>query len=89
MALQMTLQESDVGYSFAEAYAKVGVFRGDKDITLFVVSWYANAAARLAGKKEVLQKEYSATTSELTGDFVPALYTYLKTLPEFAGALDV
>jgi hypothetical protein len=89
MALQMALGDSAVGFNFPEAYARVSIFRGDKNTLLFNVNWYADAAARAADKQTILEKEYQTETPALSGDLVPALYEYLKTLPEFAGALDV
>jgi hypothetical protein len=89
MALQLDLKVSDVGYEFPECYARIVFARTMKDQTLIWVNFYANYAARVAEDMPVKQKEYPCVTAELQGDIFPAMYAYLKTLPDFAGAIDV
>jgi hypothetical protein len=89
MALQLNLTNSDVGYEFSEAYARILFARTFKDQTFIFVNFHADAAARWANKNPVKQKEYIATTQDLTGDFFPSMYTWLKTQADFAGAVDV
>lgn len=91
MALQVALDAVDsmVGSSFPEAYVKLEFSRVYKDATYLFVNWYADAQARVDNKQPVRQKEFTAQTTDLIGDFYPAAYTWLKTQPEFAGAIDV
>lgn len=89
MALQINLSESNVGPAFSEAYARVNFFRGTKDDLLVLVYFYADAAARLANKDPVSRKEYQLVTEDLDGKFMSVIYTALKQLPDFDGAIDV
>jgi hypothetical protein len=88
MALKMGLVNSDVGYSFPEAYVRVIFSRVFKEETLIFCNFYADEQARLDNKQPVKQKEYSATTTDLTGDILPACYNWLKTQTDFNGAVD-
>ena len=60
-----------------------------------IVKCYVDAAARLAGKKEVLNKIHKLpenTFSQINlsqTDARDLVYVYLKTLPEYSGATDV
>lgn len=89
MALTLNLVNSDVGYEFKDAYARILFARTFKDQTFVFVNFHADEAARWANKNPVKQKEYIAQTSSLVGDFFPAMYTWLKTQEDFAGAIDV
>ena len=59
------------------------------------VLFYLNAAARAANKVPVTNKSYNipagtfSTLNLASQDARDLVYTYLKTLPEFTGALDV
>lgn len=56
--------------------------------TRLIVAFYFNAAARTANDNNFIEvKEYAMPdySQELRAD----QYTYLKTLPEFSGAIDV
>lgn len=90
MALQGPLAAADnlVGYDFPQSYARICFARIDSDTTLINVWWYADKAAREANMNPVKQKEYPTATVSLTGDIFPAMYAYLKTLPDFAGYID-
>jgi hypothetical protein len=92
MALQIALLAKDtlVGENFPESYVKVEFVRAFKSDSLIWVNWYANGTARADMKHPVKQKEYTAETSHLVGsNIIAASYEWLKTLPEFAGAVDV
>ena len=89
MALQVVLNDSMVGGNFPEAYAKVEHARVFKDQTLIFVNWYADEQARIDMKQPVNQKEFSAPTADLSGEFLPTMYNWLKTQPEFEGSIDV
>ena len=53
------------------------------------VCTYANEAARWADAFPILAKEYEAARSVVNGDLYPMAYAYLKTLPDFEGAVPV
>lgn len=92
MALQIALLAADtlVGEAFPESYCKVEFVRAFKGDSLVWVNWYANGTARADMKQPVKQKEYTAETAHLVGaNIIAASYEWLKTLPEFAGAVDV
>lgn len=92
MALQISLLAKDtlVGESFPESYVKVEFVRAFKADSLIWVNFYANGVARADMKQPVKQTEYTAPTASLVGaNIIAASYEYLKTLPEFAGAVDV
>jgi hypothetical protein len=92
MALQISLLAADtlVGEAFPESYCKVEFVRAFKSDSLIWVNWYANGTARADMKHPVKQKEYTAETAHLVGaNIIAASYEWLKTLPEFAGAVDV
>lgn len=92
MALQIALLAADtlVGENFPESYVKVEFVRAWKADSLIWVNYYANGTARADLKQPVKQPEYTVATSTLVGaNIIAASYEYLKTLPEFAGAIDV
>lgn len=85
MALQINY-DSQYGINLPTAYAKISTYRGDKTTLNFEVLIWADAAARDNGKQRMEQRLYSIP---YTQQIIADLYTYLKTLPEYAGALDV
>jgi hypothetical protein len=92
MALQLPLLAKDtlVGEAFPEAYCKVEFVRAFKADSLIWVNFYANGTARADMKQPVKQREYTVPTEALVGaNIIAASYEYLKSLPEFAGAVDV
>lgn len=92
MALQQSILAADtlVGEAFPESYVKVEFVRAFKTDSLVWVNWYANGTARADMKQPVKQHEFTVATSALVGtNVIAAAYEYLKTLPEFAGAIDV
>ena len=92
MALQISLLAKDtlVGEAFPESYVKVEFVRAFKADSLIWVNFYANGTARADMKHPVKQTEYTAPTASLVGaNIIAASYEHLKTLPEFAGAVDV
>lgn len=74
---------------FPNAYARILVVRTTPQLTMPMVVWHEDQAARQRDDQPVLMKEFAVPTSEVSGDVYPAAYAYLKTLPEFEGALDV
>lgn len=74
--------------TYPEAYARVLVSRAHSDKSYVCVCWYATEEARFAGTDPVKVYEFVTDTKNLAGDYFPAVYGFLKTLPEFAGATD-
>lgn len=92
MALQISLLAADtlVGFDYPASYVKVEFVRAWKADSLIWVNYYANGTARADLKQPVKQKEYTVATSVLVGaNIIASAYVYLKTLPEFADAIDV
>lgn len=93
MALKMALSDSDIGAAFPEAYIRIATGRTVKDRASMQVDYYADEAARIAEKTLVQQRFYDVEIAALdiqAGEHPHApYYRHLKTLPEFAGAIDV
>lgn len=74
---------------YPQSYARVAFSRVFAAETYICVAWYADTAARMADVGTPLKLyEFTVPTATLAGDFYPACYAHLKTLPEFAGATD-
>ena len=86
MALQLNYT-SPQGATSASGYIRISDFRGDKNNISFTVECFYNKDARDNGLQPLEYKHFEIATP--TTDMLPALYNHLKTLPEFAGALDV
>lgn len=93
MALQIALTDSNVGAPFPAAYVRISSGRSFKSTVSITVDYYADEAARLAEKSLVQQKFFETEIANLdvqAGDHPHApYYRWLKTLAEFAGAVDV
>lgn len=95
MALQLPISASDskVGAAFPAAYARVIFGRTFAESVVITVNFYADEQARRDDKAEFDQKHYECGQAALSveaGDHLHApFYRHLKTLPEFAGAVDV
>lgn len=74
--------------TYPTAYARVLVSRAMSDKSYICVCWYADEAARFAGADPVKLQEFVTPTSSLVGNYFPAVYSFIKTQPEFAGATD-
>ena len=84
MALSITLTETDIGIPMADTYARIVMWRGDKDQTLIQVAHYASRDARQVNAQPVANRTLFAPTSECEG--LAAMYAWLKTQPEYADA---
>jgi len=80
--------QHNAGVTYPESYARILYVRSMPEETFIFVCWYENAASRQAGADPIKVYEYKAMTAALAGDVYPAAYSYLKTLPEFSGAID-
>lgn len=87
MALQRSITVNDVEYP--EAYSRVLMVRAEKARAYIFVNTYADLAAREREDQPIKQEEPVTDLALLTGELYPQAYAYLKTLPDFAGAVDV
>lgn len=88
MALTVDLTETAIGTSLEGCYLRIVKLSGDKDALRLNIEAYANEQARRDGKMPILIYTHVVTTTEVAGPLFPALYAHLKTLPEYAGAVD-
>ena len=87
MALQISLTAPQ-GITLSTAYTRINNIRyGHTDCIISVDTW-ADQAARLANLAIIGSQSYSMTYDP-TGTSLTAAYDYLKTLPEFSGAVSV
>lgn len=85
MALKATVNFK--GINVADAYVKVVNFSGDKNSLAFQVGNYG--PANESGERELFDSTHRSCDYALDGsNALQQAYTYLKTLPEFAGAKD-
>ena len=87
MALVLSTYDDRLDITFAEAYYRISDVRYNTSSIDFNVLMYANETARNASKQELTNKVYALAYTP--GDEAMAnLYTHLKTLSEFSGAVD-
>lgn len=79
------------GLEVYNAYYRLNSLSGDKDNIEFVMHGYASKSLRNEGAGRIDEEYYSFTpdTSEDATNFIKQAYEYLKTLPEYADAIDV
>lgn len=87
MALKISIQTSNVGVPFADAYARITNIFGNKDQVQYQVSVSANADARHANAQEVAQHAFYCPTPQ--GNLMDGLYADLKQQVGFEDAEDV
>ena len=76
------------GVNYPQAYSRILVTRCDKDSAYVFVLTYASFDDRMAGANPVWTEEHATELATVSADVFPASYAFLKTLPEFAGAID-
>ncbi len=86
MALSISLDQTDIGIPVAATYARIVMWRGDKEQTLIQVAHYASADARQVNAQPVANRTVFAPTGECEG--MAAMYAWLKDQPEYADAED-
>lgn len=101
MALQQAYEDTSTGVSCPDGYYRVDAVcvRTKPADAQVLVGVYKDAQARQDGKTPVAVREYIASGDAYSTHFALAVldganpvkqaYGYLKTLPAFAGALDV
>lgn len=90
MAFAISLPQTNIGIPLTNTYARITLLRCDKDQCLMQVSHYANSKARQASANPVYDRTVIAPTNELKpgNDPLAIGYAWLKTQPEYAGAVD-
>lgn len=88
MAIQKTVSLKDQfgkDREFADAYIRIDTIDGDKSKLTLRVGVYEDASE----SKNLLQNKSFNFSPDLAGDnFIAQGYAHLKTLPEFADAID-
>ena len=79
---------SPQGVTSDTAYTKIAHFNGDKTTTTIMVEVYFNQWARNNGYQPLMVTSYTLQTPT-TDDIMDGSYAYLKTLPEYEGAVNV
>jgi hypothetical protein len=93
--LQVTLDEeqTEIGASASEAYVKLAIYTHDlkSGAIAFSIEYHYNKQAFNNGRRPIKGASYTVTEAELSGNggIRAQLYEWLKTRPEFAGAIDV
>ena len=87
MAIQSTYNAPETGLEVNGAYMRIHGYHGNKDGMRFDVEVFVSKQARDAGMQNTGFLHFMCPVQP--GDILPALYAYLKTLPEFANAIDV
>jgi hypothetical protein len=88
MALLVNLQNSDIGAPVTGAYLKVVAYNGNSyEIYCHIVCFYSSDARNI-NAQPVFTENKAIQLQNLSGDLLPAIYKYLKTLPEYEGAID-
>lgn len=92
MALQQSYTSPQFGFTASEAYKHITRVEIDKTgVGNCTLVTFFNAAARWDDKNPLTTVGYSFVSGDLTltGNVIADVYNYLKTLPEFADAIDV
>ena len=76
------------GTTYPDAYSRITTIRCDKADAYVYVCTYENEQARLDDAFPIKADEFKTARVDLSGDVYVTSYTYLKTQPEFAGAID-
>jgi hypothetical protein len=79
------------GIHLPTAYVKVHSVSGSKELLQITIQGYMDQTTYADGKQAVYSQYFSFTPSVASDaeNFLAQAYTYLKTLPEFAAAIDV
>jgi hypothetical protein len=98
MAIQLDIQDSNVGLAAPQAYARIAAVRYDvaANTVEVAVNIYASAQARTDGKSPIDGGVFvgqPGVDMPVLDDTIPglraAVYAWLKTLPKFAAGIDV
>jgi hypothetical protein len=89
MAL-LKMIETESGLTVENSYMRIEVLSGDKSNITFQLSGYVNQEAYSNGKVQIISKTFNfiPDIADNAPNFIKQGYEYLKTLPEFEGAID-
>lgn len=76
------------GIQYPEAYSRILLVRCEVYGAFPLVLTYADEAARQRGDDALWVQEHPCDLAVVNHDVFPSAYSYLKSLPEFAGAVD-
>lgn len=76
------------GVNYPQAYSRILVTRCDKQEAFVYVCTYSSFEDRMAGANPIWTEEHATLLQTVAHDVFPASYAFLKTLPDFAGAID-
>lgn len=88
MALKLSLYDKKTDFTYPEAYARVGLYKGDKSSIQIYVDVFANQAAKETRKEPISSMMFNMPFTEITGEFLPSIYHWLKLQPLFLTAQD-
>lgn len=89
MAIKLPF-ETGFGINLQDAYVKIENTNGNSVEQQLLIFVYASETARFNGKSPIDKMSYtfSCSVEEGSPNFIKQGYDYLKTLPEFAEAID-
>ena len=76
------------GVNYPQAYSRIDATRVTAQEAGIGVLTYATFEDRMAGEQPIWTDYFLTTYDTVAHDVFPASYGFLKTLPEFAGAVD-
>lgn len=88
MALQMNYTAPD-GINYPECYIAISYVQAYPETATLVTSFFADKATFEAQGNALKVGNYDTATSTLNGGIFANSYTYLLSLPDFAGAHEV
>lgn len=89
MALKMDIV-TEYGLNVIDSYTRIDYLNGNKAELCIALNYYLNQSACEDGSAPMKRSFFSFTPSveEKSLNFIKQGYEYLKTLPEFANAVD-
>lgn len=90
--MALLLQSADIkGLTAKNVYVKVDSFEGSRDSIDFYVHYYVSQEVAQTQPENFLRRDYYRISPDLNSvlNFIQQMYEYLKTLPEFLGAIDI
>lgn len=87
MALKVDCDETIIGISMADTYARITNFQGDKTYIMITVEHYANEQARFSNAQALAMKTFTAPIDVFNGGLV-GMYAWLKQQPDYINSED-
>ena len=88
MAVETNVQETGIGVSFPNAYARIVDFRGDKITIQYHVAVYATAEAREKSSSPIETHMFACPAPQGAVELLPYLYSNLKQQERFTDSED-